>query len=118
MAVPLPAPSNVRALLVAMIFCSLLGCGSTKISEKDLQEIVYVDRQSGKAYLMKAKQSVEVNPETGEATLIPGMYCDQCKAWKPVAPLDQMQSSRLSKKCPIHKTVLLPDGPMPEKLSK
>ena len=109
----------VLAVIVAawMLYPMLLG-GSSVVADKDLQQIVHVDRETGKAFLVRARLSPEVNPETGKRTLIPGMYCEKCKAWKPVGPIELLQTQRSIHKCPTHKIPLLRDGPFPETASR
>ena len=88
--------------------------GSLAIPDDQLQEIVYVDTESGEAFLLRARNSPESHPETGESTLIPGMYCPQCQSWKPVGPLEILQTSRVPQRCPVHRTLMLRDGPLPD----
>ena len=105
----------LAALVISglLLYPVLVG-GSSVVPDELLQEIVYVDRESGEAFLLRARSSPEYHPETGEPTLIPGMYCDKCKAWKPVGPMEMLQTSQFVHKCPIHKTRLLREGPLPE----
>ncbi len=90
--------------------------GSPSVSDQQLQEIVYVDRVTGKTFLHRARLSPKSNPETGGLTLIPGMYCEKCHAWKPVGSMEMLQTNRSVRRCPIHKTPLLREGPLPETL--
>ena len=105
----------VLALVVSgLLLYPILVGGSSAVPDKLLQEIVYVDRESGEVFLLRARSSPEFHPETGEQTLIPGMYCEKCKAWKAVGPLETLQSSKVPHKCRIHKIPLVKDGPIPE----
>lgn len=88
--------------------------GSTTVPDELLQEIVYVDKESGDVFLLRARSSPEIHPETGEPTLIPGMYCEKCKGWKPVGPIEMLQTLKVARVCPIHKTPLSLEGPLPE----
>ena len=92
----------------------LLFGGGSVVPDDQLQEIVYVDTESGAPFLLRARNSPESHPETGETTLIPGMYCVQCQSWKPVGPLEILQTSRTLHRCPVHKTPMLRDGPLPD----
>ena|GEM_PF-2155167 len=91
---------------------------SSHIPESQLQEIVYVDVESGDAFLLRARTSRATNPVTGEQTLIPGMYCSECKAWKPVGSMEMLQTKRAVRNCPIHKTPLSQGGPTPDELAE
>jgi hypothetical protein len=96
----------------------ILAGASSSVRDDQLQKIVYVDTKSGKAFMLSARISHETNPETGEKTLIPGMYCEKCASWKPVGSMEALQTSRAVRKCPVHKSPLLRDGPLPEISSK
>ena len=98
-----------------MIYPVLLG-GSSNVPDDQLQEVVYVDRETGDTFLLRARSSPEINPDTGDTTLIPGMYCEKCRAWKPVGPLELLQTSRIAHKCPVHKIPLVREGPLPDEL--
>ena len=98
-----------------LLYPVLVG-GTSSIPDDQLQEIVYVDRDTGETFLLRARSSPETHPETGDPTLIPGMYCEKCRAWKPVGPFELLQTSRIVHKCPIHKTPLLREGPLPDDL--
>ena len=114
---------NYRVIFVATIIVTsclllypVLWGESSVIPDDQLQEIVYVDRNSGETFLLRARSSPEYHPETGDPTLIPGMYCEKCQAWKPVGPLETLQTSRIVHQCPIHKIPLLREGPLPDDL--
>jgi hypothetical protein len=110
------------ALFVAIfglgLFYPLFVGGSSVVPDELLQEMVYVDIKSGDAFLLRARSSPEINPETGEPTLIPGLYCEKCNSWKPVGSMEMLQTNRSAHRCPIHKIPLLRDGPLPEPLSE
>jgi hypothetical protein len=88
--------------------------GSSAVPDELLQQFVYVDTNSGEAFLLRARRSPELHPETGEPTLIPGMYCEKCEAWKPVGPMENLQTRRAVHRCPVHKIPLTMDGPLPD----
>ena len=109
---------QVLAIVATVIGLGLLyplfGGGSSEVPDDQLQEMVYVDTLTGEAFLLRARTSPESHPETGDPTLIPGLYCKQCKAWKPVGSLEMLQTNKSARNCPIHKTPLSPEGPLPE----
>ncbi|HEY0983358.1 MULTISPECIES: hypothetical protein [unclassified Schlesneria] len=98
------------------IYFARLFSSSSIIPDDQLQEFVYVDTKTGEAFLLRARASPEYNPETGEPTLIPGLYCDQCRAWRAVGPLEMLQTSQSRPRCPLHKCPLTQDGPLPDPL--
>ena len=111
----IPAIFAAIAVAGALVYPLLFG-GSSGVPDEQLQEIVYVDRESGETFLLRARLSPEYHPETGEPTLIPGMYCEKCRAWKAAGPLEMLQTSRIQPKCSVHKTPLLREGPLPDEL--
>lgn len=82
----------------------------SQVPDSQLQEITYIDMKSGELFSLRARKSPETNPETGEQTLVPAMYCKECIAWKPVGSLELLQSRGAARNCPIHKTPLLVDA--------
>lgn len=107
---------RIGAVLAAVLVSGLLSYpvlvgGSSAVPDDQLQEIVYVDRETGDTFLLRARTSPEIHPETGEPTLVPGMYCERCRSWKPVGPLELLQTSRIVHKCPVHKIPLLREKP-------
>ncbi|WP_010585177.1 hypothetical protein [Schlesneria paludicola] len=107
----------VLAILIAVmrIATPLLFSGAQPVREDQLQEIVYVDTKSGESFLLRARNSPEAHPGTGEPTLVPGMYCEKCQAWKPVGSMEQLQTGNGTRNCPVHKTPLVREGPLPER---
>ena len=110
--------SLVLAIVISMIWFAypILVGGSPVIRDDQLQEVVYVDVKTGEAFLLRARNSPESHPGTGEPTLVPGMYCEKCNAWKPVGSMEQLQTNSAKRKCPVHKTLLIREGPRPERL--
>ena len=112
--------ANKTSLAIAAVVVAGLACypvlfgGSTTVPDELLQEIVYVDKETGDVFLLRARSSPEIHPETGDPTLIPGMYCEKCNSWKPVGPIEMLQTSRVPRVCPTHKTPLSLEGPLPE----
>jgi hypothetical protein len=102
--------------LSSLLFYAVFLRGNSAIADDQLQELVYVDQETGEAFLLRARSSPEYHPETGDPTLIPGMYCEKCRRWKAVGPLEVLQTGGVPHRCPIHKTPLLREGPLPEEL--
>lgn len=112
-------PMQIGLILGAIGICtgliySVLFGGSSRVPDAKLQKIVFVDTVTGDEFLMPARSSTEVHPQTGERTLIPGMYCEKCQRWKPAAPLDVMQTSHAVYRCPIHRIPLVREGILPD----
>ena len=109
--------SGLMILLALALYPMFVG-GSSNVPDQMLQLMVYVDEKTDEAFAVRARSSREPNPETGERTLIPGLYCEKCQKWKPVGPIEALQNGRSIRKCPIHKTILTKDGPLPETKEK
>lgn len=100
------------------IFYPLFVGGSSEVPDELLQEMVYVDMKTGETFLLRARSSPEYHPETGEPTLVPGLYCEKCNAWKPVGSMEMLQTNRSAHRCPIHKIPLVREGPLPDPVSE
>lgn len=108
---------GAAVVLVLGLFAIIWPFGhSSVVPDEQLQEFVYVDTKTGDAFLLRARSSPEYNPVTGDPTLIPGLYCLKCGAWKAVGPLEMLQTTQAPHLCPIHKIALTLDGPLPEAL--
>lgn len=106
------------AIMASFAIYPWLFRGQEVVAESQLQEVVYVDTESGKPYLLRAKVSPATNPETGKQTLVPGLYCEKCAAWKAVGSMERLQTGGAMRKCPRHKIPLKADGPLPEPAGK
>ena len=109
---------TAAVVVAAFVVYPLVFRGSSVVAESQLQEMVFVDPGSGKAFLIRAKTTPETNPETGKQTLVPGLYCEKCAAWKPVGSMERLQSGQAMRKCPVHKIALSAEGPRPERAGK
>jgi hypothetical protein len=114
---------NRNSIIFASIFAVMIAvCGLYIVFDRihaagpddDIPEIVYVDTKTGSAFLLASKTTPETHPTTGEKTLVPGLYCSECKAWKAVGPTENRQLRRKTQNCPIHKIPLTNDGPDPD----
>ena len=105
-------------LLIAIAVFPLLVRGKTSVPDSQLQLMVYVDEKTEQPFLLRARSSRENHPETGERTLVPSLYCEKCKAWKPIGSMESLQNGRSARKCPIHKVDLVREGPLPESPEK
>ncbi len=97
-----------------MLYPALAGDRSAAPRETELQEVVYVCRQSGETFVLRAKEPVEKHPRTGQASLMPGLYCEKCRQWRPSPPLDVLQQDLSARLCPKDRTVMIADGPKPQ----
>lgn len=90
------------------------GCGRESASRSALSRIVYVDVKTGRPVLADAAPNVPaVNPATGKRTLMPALYCAQCREWRAVPPVGEVQRNPQARKCPKCREDLRPEGPLP-----
>lgn len=109
---------NYLAVLIVMAGGGMAGCGSKDADVRPTDRTVYVDTKTKQPVVHQVVTSVPaVNPETGERTLMPGLYCPQCQTWYPVPPPDQINSRPNAGLCPKDKTPLTVDGPWPDDTS-
>ena len=93
---------------------ALAGCGSEETDNQPAKRMVYVDTKTKQPVVHDVVTPVPAeNPETGERTLMPGLYCPVCRTWYPVPPPDQINSRPNAGQCPKDKTPLTADGPWP-----
>ena len=108
---------SIAGLLIAgrMLYPAFAGDRSSPVRDEELQEIVYVCRESGETFPMRAKASPEKHPRTGRLTLMPGLYCTKCGVWRASPPLDVLQQDPSARLCPKDRTPMSVAGPAPEK---
>lgn len=111
-----PVMAVCAILATVGILYPLMSRGTLIVRDDQLQEIPYVDIKSGEAFLLVARTSVAEHPGTGEMTLVPGMYCEKCQSWKAAGPMDALQTHGAVRRCSIHKTPLVREGPLPDRL--
>ena len=105
----------IGGLLLAgrMMYPVLAGERSYKAREEDHQHFVFVCKESGEPFILRAKKEYETNPRTGQPTLIPGLYCTDCKKWRASPPMNVLQHNPSASVCPSHKVPMTADGPLP-----
>lgn len=105
------------ALLVAgwLLYPSLAGDRFAPVRDEERPERVFVCRESGDVFVLRAQESVETHPRTGKTTLMPGLYCAQCGKWRASPPLAVLQQSESARQCPVHHVPLQCEGPLPNR---
>ncbi len=102
------------ALAGRLLYPALAGDRSAPVRDEELQTLVFVCSESGETFVMKAKNTTEVNPRTGKATLMPGLYCKECKKWRASPPLSVLQQNPSASMCSTHRIPMTTTGPMPK----
>ena len=97
-----------------LIYPVIAGEPTWKVRESDRPELVFVCRESGEAFVLRAHSAIEKHPRTGQSTLKPGLYCDQCQKWRASPPLNVLQQNPSASLCPIHKSPMSKNGPVPK----
>ena len=106
----------ISGLLLAgrLLYPVLAGDHSAPVREDELQTLAFVCSESGETFVMRAKNTTETNPRTGKPTLMPGLYCDQCKKWRASPPLSVLQQNPSASLCPTHRSSMTTNGPVPK----
>lgn len=104
----------IGGLLLAgrLIYPVLAGDRSWRVRDDERQNIVFVCRNTGETFIMRAKNTTEKHPRTGDATLMPGLYCEQCQKWRASPPMSVLQENPSARFCPTHRTPMSNEGPM------
>jgi len=106
----------VGGLILAgrLLYPTLAGDRSAAVRDDERPMTVYVCRESGETFVLRARQSVEVHPRTGQPTLLPGLYCEACGKWRASPPLDVLQQNPAASQCPVHRVPMQNQGPLPD----
>ena len=101
-------------LLPLAVLALLLGCDSDT-ADSVPSRAVYFDMSTKRVLVADVTSEYPaVHPETGQATLMPAMYCEVCQEWRQVPPPDQWNRGSVPILCPKDKAPLVPTGPLPE----
>lgn len=100
-----------RCGLLLCVVGALWGCGGDV--ERQPPAVVFVDRETGRTFSGPARPTPAVDPATGRATLMPGLFCPQCGRWYAAPPWEQLQRMPGGFRCPRHGAPLEPFGPVP-----
>lgn len=105
----------IGGLLLAgrLLYPVLAGDRSAPPREEERQTFVFVCRESGETFVMRARNTVENHPRTGKPTLTPGLYCEQCQKWRASPPLEVLQQNPAASLCPVHQAAMTNTGPVP-----
>ena len=97
------------ALLVGTVFWFASRGGATSGDNK----IVYVSSETGRVVAGPAQPIPAVDPETGKPTLLPGVYCPECRRWYAAPPPDHSPGNPKALTCRIHNVPMTTEGPLP-----
>lgn len=105
---------SLALLLIAgrLLFPAFSGVRLLQSQNDERQEVIYVCSETGAAFSLRSKASPEKNPETGRLTLLPGLYCETCHAWKSCPSWQILQHNPSARICSMHKTLMTFNGPL------
>ncbi len=108
---------SLALLLIAgrLLFPAFSGVRLLQSQNDERQEVIYVCSETGAAFSLRSKVSPEKNPETGRLTLLPGLYCETCHAWKSCPSWQILQHNPSARICSMHKTLMTFNGPLEKK---
>jgi hypothetical protein len=100
-------------LLPGILFAS--SCSEAAPEARVPAEMVFFDVETKQPVVQQVSaEAPAVNAATGRRTLLPGLYCPQCRAWRPAPPLEVAQRTPAALRCPQCQGVMTADGPVPE----
>lgn len=85
------------ALASWLIVPNVLGRRPPAVAADAGVDIPYICRESGEVFRLPLSESVQINPTTGQPTLVPAVYDAKRKKWKPGPPLEIMHKKGLLK---------------------
>ncbi len=102
-------------ILGMLLTATLSGCDDNIAADDQQTKVAYYCKETKKIIVTTKQETPAINPETGRRTLFPTMYCEQCKAWRPIPSVEQAQKNAGARKCPKCKKMMLVEGPLLEK---
>ena len=92
--------------------------GTISAASPNNPEITYLCRETKKVVRGPRQTGPVINPATGRATLVPALYCRECKKWRAAPPEAMRERMPTGPLCPVHRVPLsetVPDreGPSP-----
>ncbi|MCA9055801.1 MAG: hypothetical protein KDA75_18320 [Planctomycetaceae bacterium] len=102
-------------LLLLSMTLSASACSRQPSASPAERSIVCVDIHTGQVFAVDATESVPtVNPESGEKSLMPGLYCERCQTWHVAPSVEQLHRQHGVAYCAKTGGVLKLDGPRPD----
>lgn len=68
--------------------------------------ITYLCRETKKIVRGPRQPVPAINPATGRATLIPALYCHECRKWRAAPPEAMRERMPTGPLCPVHRVPL------------
>jgi hypothetical protein len=100
-------------LVIATLFAS--SCSAAVPEARVPAEMVFFDVETKQPVVQPVSaETPAVNAATGRRTLLPGLYCRQCREWRPAPPLEVAQRMPAALRCPQCQAAMTADGPVPE----
>jgi hypothetical protein len=96
-----------------LIVSAIDGDRSAPVTAEELPTMVFVDRDSQQMFVGTARATPAAHPQTGQPTLLPGLYCPKCQTWHAGPPSDASARRPASVLCPKTRVPLQPEGPHP-----
>jgi hypothetical protein len=98
-------------LLGLALFLVLPNWGSAPEASEN-GDTVYLCSETQELIRTTLQTTPAVHPQTGRATLLRALYCDQCRRWHAVPPPDAYNGNPLAYPCPKHRSPMTQDGPI------
>ena len=82
-------------LAAFLIAPAVLPARAPVVAEESIAEIRYVCTETGEVFTRRLTAAALPHPTTGKPSLVPAVYDDKRKKWKPGPPLEVMQRKGL-----------------------
>ena len=109
-------PTALFMVCLALTGLAISGCSDSEATD-DMRagRMVYVDTKTMQPFVHDiASEFPAGHPETGKRTLMPALYCPECKQWHAVPPVEQINRMPGATRCRKTRSLLTADGPWPD----
>ena len=106
----------MHVFVASVLGISVMSCsGPADVATDKVPQAVYVDTETMQAVVGDiVDEPPALNPETGQRTLMPALYCPACQSWHAVPPAGQINRVPGATTCRKTGAALTTDGPWPE----
>ena len=101
-----------KAALLLLALFPICGCQYMSDAQSN-NNSVYICSESKEVFLLPEQQTPAIHPQTGKATLMPGLYCEKCQKWQAAPPREIWHQMKQGIHCKTCKHPLTTEGTLP-----